>query len=104
LQGFNALRTDKIDIDFCKNTTLHPSRVARFFWVQHSRKGKIYQNGENIPKRGKYTKTGKIYQNGEFTPKRGIYTKTGNLHQNGEYIPKLGKIPNNHKIYQTAVK
>jgi hypothetical protein len=32
------------------------SRDARFFLVQHTKTGKIYQNGKNIPKREKYTK------------------------------------------------
>jgi hypothetical protein len=53
-------------------------KVARFFVVQYTKTGKIYQNGENIPKRGKYTKN------------------ITNNHNVG--------IPNDNKIYQSAIK
>jgi hypothetical protein len=32
------------------------ARVARFFMLQHTKTGKIYQSGKNTPKREKYTK------------------------------------------------
>jgi hypothetical protein len=55
-------------------------RVARFFLVQHTKTGKLYQNGE------KYTKTG------INIPKLKKYTTTG------KYIPKQ------EKIYQMTTK
>jgi hypothetical protein len=54
---------------------IEASMVARFSLVQNTQMGKIYPNGENIPKWVKYTKMGKIYQNGENIPKWGKYTK-----------------------------
>jgi hypothetical protein len=73
-------------------------KVAIFFLLQHTKTGKIYQNGKNIPNDHKIYPNGKNIPNGCKLYQMYVrYTKIA-LYQ------MITNIPNSCKIYQMTTK